>query len=51
MINGGDGRNRLEWNSDVAEAARDAGVGLDANGYLASWSLIKHSMATTSQAN
>ena len=51
VINGGDGRNRLEWHSDVAEAAREAGVGLDANGYLASWSLIKHSMATTSQAN
>ncbi len=51
VINGGDGRNHLEWHCDVAEAAREAGVGLDANGYLASWSLIKHSMATTSPAN
>ena len=45
VINGGDGRNRLEWHQDVVDGARTAGVGLDANGYLASWELIKHSVA------
>ena len=48
VINGGDGRNRLEWHDDVVDAAREAGVGLDANGYLAPWSLIKHGMASAS---
>ena len=44
VINGGDGRTRLEWSADVTEAARAAGVGLDADGYLAPWSLIEHSL-------
>ncbi len=44
VINGGDGRTRLEWSPDVVRAARAAGVGLDANGYLADWSLIQHSV-------
>jgi quercetin dioxygenase-like cupin family protein len=45
VINGGDGRTRLAWGSDVVEQAREAGVGLDANDYLAPWSLIRYSMA------
>jgi hypothetical protein len=35
----------LAWCNDVVEQAREAGVGLDANGYLAPWSLIRYSMA------
>ena len=45
VINGGDGRTRLEWAPDVVDAARAAGVGIDADGYLAPWSLIEHSLA------
>ena len=46
VINGGDGRTRLEWAADVVDAgARRPDVGLDANGYLAPWSLIRHSVA------
>ena len=45
VINGGDGRTRLEWSPDVVDAARAAGVGIDADGYLAPWSLIEHSLA------
>ncbi|NDU79066.1 cupin domain-containing protein [Actinomadura sp. DSM 109109] len=44
VINGGDGRTRLEWASDVVAEAQTADVGIDANGYLARWSLIRHSM-------
>jgi quercetin dioxygenase-like cupin family protein len=44
VINGGDGRTRLEWAADVVDQAHTADVGLDANGYLAPWSLIRHSM-------
>ena len=44
VINGGDGRTRLDWSPDVVRAARDVGLGLDANGYLADWSLIQHSV-------
>ncbi len=43
VINGGDGRTRLEWADDVVAEAHAAGVGLDADGYLAPWSLISHS--------
>jgi mannose-6-phosphate isomerase-like protein (cupin superfamily) len=46
VITGGDGRLRLEWAEDVVERARDADVGLDANGYLAPWSLIRHTITT-----
>jgi quercetin dioxygenase-like cupin family protein len=45
VVNSGDGRTRLDWGNEVVEGARDAGVGLDANGYLAPWSLIRHSVA------
>lgn len=44
VINGGDGRTRLEWAGDVVAEAQTADVGIDANGYLARWSLIRHSM-------
>ena len=45
VINGGDARTNLEWAPEVEMAAHSADLGLDANGYLAPWSLIKHSMA------
>ncbi|MFP5281839.1 MAG: hypothetical protein ACLGIF_00120, partial [Actinomycetes bacterium] len=35
VVNGGDGRVRLEWAPEVVEAAFDAGWMLDPNGYLA----------------
>ena len=35
VVNGGDGRIRLEWAPEVIEAAFDAGWMLDPNGYLA----------------
>ena len=35
VVNGGDGRVRLEWAPEVIEAAFDAGWMLDPNGYLA----------------
>ncbi len=35
VINGGDGRTRLEWAGDVVAEAQTADVGIDANGYLA----------------
>jgi hypothetical protein len=44
VINGGDGRTRLEWAPEVVAAARQAGTGVDADGYLAPWSLIRHSV-------
>lgn len=40
VVTGGDSRTRLEWAPDVVAAARTADVGIDANGYLAPWSLI-----------
>lgn len=40
VVNGGDGRVRLEWDDEVAKAAADAGVGTDHNGYLAPFHLI-----------
>ena len=44
VINGGDARTRLEWAPEVADQARARDLGIDANGYLAPWSLIKHSV-------
>jgi mannose-6-phosphate isomerase-like protein (cupin superfamily) len=44
VITGGDGRTLIEWAPDVVEAARNADVGRDADGYLAPWSLIRHSV-------
>ncbi|WP_275292436.1 cupin domain-containing protein [Amycolatopsis sp. La24] len=40
VVNGGDGRVRLDWDDEVVKAAADAGVGLDHNGYLAPWHLL-----------
>jgi mannose-6-phosphate isomerase-like protein (cupin superfamily) len=45
VINGGDGRTPLEWAPDVVKAAKSVDLGRDANGYLAPWSLIRHSLA------
>ena len=36
---------RVEWAPAVVDAAKDADLGLDANGYLAPWSLIRYSVA------
>jgi len=47
VIIGGDGRTRSEWAPAVVAAAAQADRGLDANGYVAPWSLIRHSMADT----
>jgi mannose-6-phosphate isomerase-like protein (cupin superfamily) len=44
VINGGDARTLLKWADDVVTGAQAADVGRDANGYLAPWSLIRHSM-------
>jgi quercetin dioxygenase-like cupin family protein len=46
VINGGDGRTRIEWAGEVVDQARAADMGLDANGYLAPWALIRHSATT-----
>jgi hypothetical protein len=35
VVNGGDGRVRLEWAPEVVEAAFDSGWMLDPNGYVA----------------
>ena len=40
VITQGDGRNRIDWHGDVRSAARDKGVALDANGYLAPAELV-----------
>ena len=40
VITQGDGRNRIDWHDDVRSAAREKGVALDANGYLAPAELI-----------
>lgn len=45
VVIGGDGRTRPEWAPAIVSASAQAGRGLDANGYLAPWSLIRHSMA------
>ena len=47
VINGGDGRTRLEWAPEVVGAAREAGTGIDPDGYLAPWSLIRHAAASS----
>jgi mannose-6-phosphate isomerase-like protein (cupin superfamily) len=44
VINGGDGRTRLEWAPEVVDLAKTSGLGVDANGYLAPWSLVRHSL-------
>lgn len=41
VVTGGDERTRLEWAPDVVDAAAEVDRGLDANGYLAAWSLIR----------
>jgi hypothetical protein len=46
VINGGDGRTRLEWAPEVVGEAKGRDLGVDANGYLAPWSLIQHSVPT-----
>ncbi|RCG14393.1 cupin domain-containing protein [Streptomyces diacarni] len=40
VVNGGDGRVRLEWADEVVKAAADAGVARDHNGYLAPAHLV-----------
>ncbi|PXY36481.1 cupin domain-containing protein [Prauserella flavalba] len=40
VINGGDGRVRLEWDDEVVKAAADAGVATDHNGYVAPYALV-----------
>lgn len=35
VVNGGDGRTRLDWDVDVRRGAREAGVVIDPNGYRA----------------
>jgi hypothetical protein len=36
LVTSGDARVRIEWTQDVIEAAREIGVGIDPNGYVAS---------------
>lgn len=45
VINGGDGRVRLQWSPAVVAAARKQDLGYDANGYLAPWSLVSRAAA------
>jgi quercetin dioxygenase-like cupin family protein len=45
VVNGGDGRVHLEWDPQVVEAAHAADVGLDANGYISRWSLVRDTVA------
>ncbi|MER5495409.1 cupin domain-containing protein [Streptomyces sp. NPDC002490] len=40
VVNGGDGRVRLQWGDDVVKAALEAGVAVDANGYTAPAALL-----------
>ncbi|UNS95563.1 cupin domain-containing protein [Streptomyces tubbatahanensis] len=40
VVNGGDGRVRLEWADEVVKAAADAGFARDHNGYLAPAHLV-----------
>lgn len=44
-ITSGDSRVYIEWAPEVVDAAHAAGLGLDANGYVAPWSLIKYTIA------
>lgn len=41
VLTGGDGRVRPEWEPSVVDAAREHGVAVDANGYLAPAALIR----------
>ncbi|WP_052863281.1 cupin domain-containing protein [Streptomyces niger] len=43
IVNGGDGRVRLEWDEEVVKAAADAGLGVDHNGYVAPYALLPRS--------
>ncbi|GAA0441406.1 cupin domain-containing protein [Streptomyces olivaceiscleroticus] len=43
IVNGGDGRVRLEWDEEVVKAAADAGLGVDHNGYVAPYVLLPRS--------
>jgi hypothetical protein len=45
VVNGGDGRVPLEWAPEVVDAARDAGVGRDSNGYRAPYALVARAVA------
>jgi quercetin dioxygenase-like cupin family protein len=40
VVNGGDGRVRLDWDETVVKAAADAGTALDHGGYLAPSALV-----------
>ncbi len=40
-LTGGDGRVRPEWDPSVVDAARELGVAVDANGYLAPAALVR----------
>ncbi|MFF5257996.1 cupin domain-containing protein [Actinomadura viridis] len=40
VVNGGDGRNRLEWDEAVVKAAAEAGDALDPGGYVAPAALV-----------
>ncbi|TCP45092.1 mannose-6-phosphate isomerase-like protein (cupin superfamily) [Tamaricihabitans halophyticus] len=44
VINGGDGRVRLEWDDEVVKAAADAGVATDHNGYIAPYALVPRTL-------
>jgi hypothetical protein len=41
IVNGGDGRVRLEWDETVVDQARKAGWVIDPNGYLAPASVMR----------
>lgn len=43
VVNSGDGRVRLEWDEEVLKAAAEAGLGLDAGGYVAPYALLPRS--------
>ncbi|AHK29129.1 cupin domain-containing protein [Rhodococcus opacus] len=43
VVNGGDGRVRIQWDLEVIERARDKDVTFDANGYVAPWSVLSRS--------
>ncbi|MBB3664729.1 quercetin dioxygenase-like cupin family protein [Prauserella sediminis] len=40
VINGGDGRVRLQWDDEVTKAAADTGIAIDHNGYVAPYALV-----------
>ncbi|MBP2184050.1 cupin domain-containing protein [Amycolatopsis magusensis] len=40
VVNGGDGRVRLDWDDEVVKAAADEGVAIDHDGYLAPYALV-----------